>query len=265
AQIADLYRVLAQQRLQLTEKHPDVIATLTTIETLEQQRDKEMQERMSLSPDRPTFNPLDQNPVYQNMKIQLTDVKVELGELETAIAEQNRQVKQLAKLVDTVPEVEARLARLNRDYEVTKNYHDDLLDRLEAARLGDDANQQSDDIKFQVMDPPVLPLEPMGPNRPLFFTAILIAGLLFGVAVSFLLDQLKPVYSTREELRSRTGLPVLGTISVVLMPHQVLITRAQTLLFLMGLVALIGMYAAAIVLEERFVALVASLSSSVGI
>jgi len=78
---------------------------------------------------------------------------------------------------------------------------------------------------------------------------------------SFLLDQLKPVYSSRHELRSRTGLPVLGTIGVVLMPHQKFITRAQTFLFLLGLMSLVGMYVGAIALEDRFVELLASLQS----
>ncbi len=258
-QIAQLKLQLAQQQLRLTDRHPDVMATIETIAALEAQRDAELAEFNVVLPDRPAFNPLDQNPVYQSMKIQLSNVQVELVELRTTLATAQQAVRTLKRLVDTVPEVEAQLSRLNRDYEVTRTYHGDLLKRLEAARLGEDANAQSDDIKFQVIDPPVLPLDPTGPNRPLFLTAILLAGLLFGLALSFLLDQLKPVFSTRSELRNKTGLPVLGTIGVVLMPHQKLSTRLQTLAFAIGLLALIGAYLGGVAMEDKFVELVGGL------
>lgn len=259
AQIDELRRTLAQQQLQLTDKHPDIISLMATLKTLEQQRAEELSARQMIAPAGPTFNPLNQNPVYQAMRIQLSSVQVELVELKSSLSEQNRVVSNLRKLVDTVPEVEAQLKRLNRDYDVTKSYHDDLLDRLESARLGEDADLQSDDIKFQVIDPPVLPIEPMGPNRPVYLTAILFAGLLFGLAISFLLDQFKPVFSTRSELRKKTGLPVLGTIGVVLMPRQQFIMRVQTLFFAMGLLALIGTYFGAIALEEQFVRIAGSI------
>ncbi len=262
AQIDALKIQLAQQQLRLTDRHPDVIDTIQTIAALEAQREEELAQRTQVSPDRPVFNPLDQNPVYQSMKIQLGQVNVELVGLESSLAEARRAVANLKRLVDTVPEVEAQLSRLNRDYQVTKTYHDDLLNRLEAARLGEDANAQSDDIKFQVIDPPVLPLDPTGPNRPLFLTAILLASLLFGLAISFFLDQLKPVFSTRHELRNKTGLPVLGTIGVVLMPHQKLSTRLQTLAFALGVLTLVGIYFGVIAMEDRFVELAGGLQGS---
>lgn len=261
ARIAELRGVMDQLLQRFTEKHPDVIATEAQIAGLEARREEALAVRRQVAPDRVAFNPLDQNPVYQSMRINLINVEVELVELEGSIAEQERKVGRLRQLVDTVPEVEAELSRLNRDYQVTKTYHDDLLNRLESARLGEDANAQSDDIKFQVIDPPVVPLDPKGPNRPLFLTAILLASLMFGLAVSFLLDQLRPVFSTRNELRNKTGLPVLGTIGVVLMPRQKLMTRAQTMMFAVGLLALIGVYFGAVALESRFVDIANSLQN----
>ncbi|MEM7082319.1 MAG: XrtA system polysaccharide chain length determinant [Pseudomonadota bacterium] len=259
AQIAELELSLAQLKLSLTDRHPDVISTRETIETLKAQREQELSQRATVLPDRPAFNPLDQNPVYQSMKIQLSNTEIELGELRINLQQARSEVANLRRLVDTIPEVEAQLSRLNRDYDVTRTYHDDLLNRLEAARLGEDANAQSDDIKFQVLDPPVLPLDPTGPNRPLFLTAVLMASLVFGLAISFLLDQLRPVFSTRSELRRKTGLPVLGTIGVVLMPHQRISTRLQTVAFAVGLLALIGAFFGVLVMEDRLVELASGL------
>ena len=65
---------------------------------------------------------------------------------------------ELEQAVDTIPEIEAELKRLNRDYGLNKQQYDELLKRRESARLSHEADQQSDDVKLKVIDPPRVPL-----------------------------------------------------------------------------------------------------------
>ena len=116
----------------------------------------------------------------------------------------------LKEAVDTVPEVEAQLSRLNRDYAVTKDRHEALLKRREFLRLGEDASNSSNQLKVRIIDPPSVPLEPIGPNRYLFITVMLLGGLASGLGFAFLWHQLKPVFDTRQQLREFVNLPVLG-------------------------------------------------------
>ncbi|MDX1554543.1 MAG: glutaredoxin domain-containing protein, partial [Xanthomonadales bacterium] len=53
------------------------------------------------------------------------------------------KIRELQKRVDTIPEVEAELTRLNRDYNVTKGQYESLVSRRETARLSEQAEQKS--------------------------------------------------------------------------------------------------------------------------
>ncbi len=76
-----------------------------------------------------------------------------------------------------VAEGEAELARLNRDYEVNKRNYDTLVQRLESARISESAEQSADNLKFRVIEPPIVPDKPGGPKRLEMNVMVLIAAL----------------------------------------------------------------------------------------
>ncbi|MFK7886882.1 MAG: XrtA system polysaccharide chain length determinant [Gammaproteobacteria bacterium] len=266
AQIQLIDSDLSQLRLQFTDKHPDVVALLSRRDNMIKKRDEELALLAgNMESDLPAFDPLDLNPVYQQLRSQLSLVNVELKQLQTKRTQQRRVVNELQRSVDIVPEVEAELAALNRDYEVTKARHDALLQSLEDARLGGEAESSVSDVRFRVIEPPRLPLEPYGPNRPVFLTMTLLAALGAGIAVSFLLDQLRPVFITRDDLAAKSGLPVLGAIGVVMMPHQSFMMRIQKAGFLAGLLGLLFVYAVVVVFESGILRVIESISLSLGL
>ena len=59
---------------------------------------------------------LDMNPVYQSMKIALSQADAQLAEVRGQIGAQEQAIGNLRSRMDAIPEVEAELARLNRDY-----------------------------------------------------------------------------------------------------------------------------------------------------
>ncbi len=146
---------------------------------------------------------------------------------------------------NVIPEIEARLASLNRDYEVNRSQHTALLKKLEILRLSQEMGE-SDDSKFQIIDPPNAPLQPVGPDRPLLLAMVLAAGLVGGVALMFFLHQLKPVFSTRQQLWDVAGLPVIGSISLMRTPAQQLKFRQQYAMFGAAAVMLLLSYGLAL-------------------
>jgi uncharacterized protein involved in exopolysaccharide biosynthesis len=137
---------------------------------------------------------LDINPVYQNLKIELSRVQVELAELRQQIGEKAVAVEALKSRVNIVPETEAELTRLNRDYEVNKAQHQTLLQRLESARLSQSAETSAAQVRFRIIEPPTEPLIPIGPKRALLMSAVLGAALGVGIVIAFFVNQLKPVF-----------------------------------------------------------------------
>jgi polysaccharide chain length determinant protein (PEP-CTERM system associated) len=230
-QISENKKRLETLLLQYTEKHPEVVALKERIATLEEQqkRDKPVGMPSASTGELAAINSLDQNPAYQRMKISVMESEVAATEARSKLREADNEVARLRALVNTIPEVEAQLARLNRDYEVNKAQHVALLQRLESARLSENVEQSRDDVRFRIIEPPAAPLMPVSPNRPLFVTIVLLAAIAGGLGLALLLHQVNPVFATRHSLRETTGLPVLGSISMALSPVAVKSERRTSL------------------------------------
>ncbi|MDH3589739.1 MAG: chain-length determining protein, partial [Gammaproteobacteria bacterium] len=259
--IAVVENNLRDLSLQYTDRHPDIIALKDTLERLKEQRDTAAGSQSTPT----TSDPMDLNPVYQSMKIELNNTEVAIARLQVRIQQQQEVVSGLQKSVDTIPGVEAELAKLNRDYEVTKARYEALLDRFESASLTKDAEQSNEDVKFRVLDPPTVPLQPVGPNRVLFLAVAMLFGLAAGGMFAYAMNQVNPVFVGRANLKQITGAEVLGTISVILTPGQKIARRLQLSAFMLGLGLLVSAYFAAVLfrgpavqLASRIVARVAA-------
>jgi polysaccharide chain length determinant protein (PEP-CTERM system associated) len=231
ARIEEQKRVLDQLLVQYTDKHPQVISVRENIAQLEAQRDRAALEARSRPQAAASYSSLNTNPVYQNMKIGLSAAEVEIAALQNEIGAKEREAGRLRGLVNTIPEVEAELARLNRDYEVNRAQHAALLQRLQSARLTEDAEASKRDLKFRIVEPPLVPLWPIAPNRPLLFALALLLSLAAGGALMFVLNQIKPVFTTRHSLREFAKLPVLGTVArIPIDPESYALERRQNVM-----------------------------------
>lgn len=239
ARIRELESELKVLRLQYTDKHPRIGQILSTIEALKEQQ-------AAAQPDRPaqasSTNPLDLNPVYQNMRIQLSNIDVEIAELRTKERQHQAEVTELKRLVDTIPQVEAELNRLNRDYDIVKTKYEQLVQQLETANIGESMAQSIDEVQFRIIEPPYADAEPAAPNRPLLLSAVLIFALGAGGALAFLLNQLYPVFIGKRSVTEITGLPVLTSVSLLQTDAQIAATRRNTHLLMGGALALVTVH-----------------------
>ena len=115
-------------------------------------------------------------------------------------------------MLDTAPEVEAEFSRLTRDYDITKTRYNELVNRLDRAQISEDA-EQTGVVRFEVIDPPSVGVDPVAPDRPRLLSLVLAVGLAAGLALAFVLHQLRPVFTNAASLGDITGLPVLGAVS----------------------------------------------------
>ncbi|MEJ2345797.1 MAG: Wzz/FepE/Etk N-terminal domain-containing protein [Gammaproteobacteria bacterium] len=208
SRIQTLQSHLDQLRLKFTDKYPDVIETKRLIASLKAQRKKELKALAELPDAGDTTDPL-----YQQRKLALDQADANIAAIKTRVSAYQDDVNRLKKLVNTLPKVETELKRLNRNYSINKKNYDALVARRESAQLSQDAKETGDGVKFRVIDPPRVPLTPSGPNRLLFSSLVLLGALVAGIAIAFLLSQIRPVVYDRRTLRDLSGLPVFGTVS----------------------------------------------------
>ena len=133
-------------------------------------------------------------------------------------------------------------AQLNRDYQILKKNHDELVGRLEAARLARKADTRSETVRFRVIDPLRVPTKPSAPNRLLLSSAVLLVGLLLGGAIAFLFGQLRPTFDERRLLNELTGLPVLGSVDMVWTASQLRARQMRNVSFLASILGLVAVY-----------------------
>src|SRR3546814_8984045 len=65
-------------------------------------------------------------------------------------------------------------------YTALKAQYDKLLTQREQVRLRGEVRTEADAIKIELLDPPSKPTSPSAPNRPLFLSIVLLAGLAGG-------------------------------------------------------------------------------------
>jgi polysaccharide chain length determinant protein (PEP-CTERM system associated) len=216
--------------LRFTDKHPDVLAAQQTLQQLELRREAEIAALRRGDRSAAMSAGAASNPVYQSIQLSLNQTEVEIASLRGEINEHQRKVGELRSLVDTVPQVEAEYARLNRDYEITREGYRELVDRLQKARLSERADETGI-VKFEVVDPPAAGFAPAAPNRLLLLTAVLFGALGLGGGLAYLLHQLRPVFNNTRSLAEITGLPVLGAISMTWMDRRRIESRMRKLAF----------------------------------
>ncbi len=254
ARIQETQARLDELLLRFTDRHPDVAATRQTLEQLEQRREAEIAALRRGDPSAMAAAGAASNPVYQSIQLALNQVEVEIAALRGEIAEHNRKVAQLRSLVDTVPQVEAEYARLNRDYEVTREGYRELVDRLQKARLSERADETGV-VKFEVVDPPSAAFSPVAPDRVKLLAVVLVAGLGLGGGLAYLLHQLRPVFNNTRSLAEITGLPVLGAVSMTFVNRKRLESRLHKLAFGGAAAALVFVFLGVVLFQSTGVRL----------
>jgi polysaccharide chain length determinant protein (PEP-CTERM system associated) len=219
ARIQSLEQKLDELLLKYTEKHPDVMILRQTIADFKKQREQELaQYNASMANNSSSQKSLNANPIYQQLKMALSLEEANLASLKVKADEYEKRRNELQEQVNAVLKVEADLAALNRDYAANRKKYDEFLARRETARLSQQVDQTSQNVRFRIIEPPRAPLEPTGPNRPLLMSLVLGAGLAAGVALAFLLAQIWPTFDSRRSLMHATQVPVFGSVSIVLSP-----------------------------------------------
>ncbi len=238
----DLQNLLSR----FTGQHPDVRALKEAIAILEAGGDVTLGDDDTDDANRP----VEFNPVYQDIKSEIVRTTVEIEALQLKYAEQEKTVKNLRDSVNIIPEVEAQLAKLNRDYEITRNRYLSFVERRESAALAQQVGQSGSDISFRIIEPPRVPAKPSEPNRILLLLGVLVAAFAAGLGWGFLRYMLQPTFIDTSQVRERIELPVLGSVSLYLTPQHKRRRRLQLATFVMASMLLVAAFGGVLALKD---------------
>ncbi len=220
AQIAEIEARLETMKKNLdtllqryTESHPDVVGTRRVIKELEAQKLQLLSQR------RPGDHSASATTIAgprasESLKVSLAQTEASIASLSARVAEYASRYERMKSSAAMVPQLEAELAQLNRDYDVNKRNYESLVARRESAKISGDLQAVSGVGDFSIVDPPRVDPRPVFPP-PALFPLMLLVALGAGVAVAFIACEARPTFLDGRSAREVTGLPLLGVISVV--------------------------------------------------
>lgn len=204
--IVDMEIELTRLRTNYTEIHPKVVELRGQLEGLKRQRDKLKESTVDSETSM-------LNPVYQQLAQDKQKTLMTINGLRNRSGNLKIRIEENEKKVLSTPAQEQQLLALTRNYEVTANIHNMLLQKVEEVRLQEKlALEERDKESFRVMEYARAALMPVAPKKLQVLLVILIvgAGTCFGIML--LLDLFDDSLNSVEEAKSFIGKPLLGTI-----------------------------------------------------
>jgi polysaccharide chain length determinant protein (PEP-CTERM system associated) len=257
--IIQLQAQLDEMLTKYTPKHPDVSAVRRRIETLKAEEQRELQAMLAMSEPVDGQAPTEAqvpaygapNPAYSELRLIVAEKEADVARLEEQAARALAKLEELRGMALEVPVIEAELARLNRDYDVTKRQYEVLLERRESAKIARDREASGDKVQFRVIEPPEAPVRPSGPNRALLLSAVVPVGLGAGAALALVLAILSRTFIDPRRLGEDLGLPVLGSVSEISRPGDRRWQWANIALFVLAVAAMLAFYALLMLVENN--------------
>lgn len=247
ARIDALKRNLDTLMQRYTEQHPDVVGAKRVLAQLEEQRRLDLLAQQG-APVRKPITSENANPVYQELKVSLARADANVATMQTRVAEFEARYRQLKDSARVMPEIQAELAKLNRDYDVNKRNYEALVGRRESAQISTEVGVAEGVAEFRIVEPPRVSNTPVSPNRKALLPVFLLASLGAGALASFWANRMSPVFFDDRVLREVTGLPVLGGVSFQSTVAGTRRDRIKLLGFIAGVASLIAVYGAGMVL-----------------
>jgi polysaccharide chain length determinant protein (PEP-CTERM system associated) len=236
-----------------TDRHPDVVSTRRLISDLEEQRRHEVAElrRRAASQPKPVAGSAGEQReglAVQELNRMLATAEVQVASIQARVDEFGSRYAQLRESLKTAPQIEAEAAQLNRDYEITRRNYQDLVARRQSAEMSGELDAASGVAEFRLVDPPRVSSTPVSPNRLMLLPLALVAALAVGLFFSFAASRLRPSFFDAEELRVKTGLPLLGVVSLVQSDGERRQERLGLVRFASATSALVGLFVAGIIM-----------------
>ena len=186
-----------------TSAHPEVVDVAARLQRVETRL-------KSLPPDPPVV--VEQDNTAATVRLQILD-----RESRRLTEDQKRITGQMASYrakVDAVPVREQEIAELNRNYSVSKDHYQSLLDKTFSAGMAADLEKKQQAEHFTILDLAQVPEKPFKPKRGLMLLAALLAALAASLGLAYLKDMLNGTVKFERELKSMlpANVPLLAVV-----------------------------------------------------
>ena len=208
-QLAGAKQALVDLKSRYTDDHPDVIALKRQI--------AQLQTELSAAPAsgsgaQGSGSQSIPNPVYTQTQSKLSDAQTNVALQAQKLAEAQGNMDRALKMSSKAIEISAQFSNLDRDYDLVHKTYQELLARRESAKLSQSVNDEQSSINVRIVEPPKKAAFPVAPNRPLLNSAVILIGLLAGIATAIALSINAGRFFAKEQLAAEFDYPIIGVV-----------------------------------------------------
>ena len=189
---------LASARAVYAENHPDVVQA--------KQRLAQARELAKSNVTKIPTQTLDQQIAFNNQQIAL---------LRSAKAQEEGRVSAQLAAQSRGPAVQQRLAQLQTDLNGLNTQYQDIQTRLASARAGVKAEDEQVAERLSVVEPPIVPDEPVWPNRLLILAVCIGGGIGLGIVLAVAIEIFFRPVRDPDSLAAITGETPLAVVPIL--------------------------------------------------
>lgn len=207
---------LDELKLRYEDSYPDVVSLERQIQELRDRRaNRDLGQIEQVGDSGLMFN-----PVYQEVKTELSRAQAREESLRTRISALKRRLNAQEERMKKIQENRAERAELTRDLEVNREIFNDLLKRRERARVSMHLDVEGQGMSFQIHEQARYPINPSGIQFEMFASVGWLLGLIAPVGLLAGVLHIDPRVRSTEQLRDGLDIPVLGSIPKVRTPYE---------------------------------------------
>jgi polysaccharide chain length determinant protein (PEP-CTERM system associated) len=220
-QLAAARQLLTSLELRLKPTHPDIVRLKRTIAELEQrEQSADLNKPVSEQPDDPSkglsSTELEKRTRIIGLQAELQMVDHQISTKESDLSKLQQTAASYQTHLDNIPEREAELSGLTRDYASLQDSYTRLLAKKQESQVAANLERRQIGQQFRLLDPARVPERPISPNRPLLDLIGLGGGLAVGVLLGGLFEFRDASFRTEGDVTSVLSLPVLASIPELL-------------------------------------------------
>jgi capsular polysaccharide biosynthesis protein len=147
-------------------------------------------------------------------RIEIGNNTEEKKRIEASIADVQRHL-------NLTPVREQQLSDLLRGYDQSKRHYDDMLNKKTQSELATNLEKRQQGERFNIIDPPSLPVKPISPDHVKISLGGLLAGFILGAALALFVEAKDHSLFSEQDLRSAFAFPLMLGLPVLLSSAEV--------------------------------------------
>jgi polysaccharide chain length determinant protein (PEP-CTERM system associated) len=191
-----------------TDDYPEVIKTKREIEELK----KQIEQGKDKTIDSTSSETATTNPIYQQLREELAKIEYQIESMKARSAELARQQASAQSTLGRMPKEQEELVKIARDRNVYQKIYDELLQKLESAKVSKDLELTDKNTTFRIVDPAVLPSIPDKPDRVIMILLGMVLGIGAGIGSIYGLEYFDHSFKDTDTVEAKLKLQVLATI-----------------------------------------------------